>query len=129
MGTLDEDFDVTEAMVSAMRRKAASAGRFIGCPMWWWERALAAVDSKGQLVVAVYVWRRHVLCRKNTFGVPNGQLDSWGVTRQVKYRALAQLAEAGLIKIERNGREALTVTILARAPKRSKRRRAGKRKS
>jgi hypothetical protein len=91
--------------------------RLFGCPMWWLRRVLPVVVSKQQLVVAIYLWRRRTVCGDHkTFDVPNAELRSLGISRKVKYQALEWLASAGLIKIGRKGKEAVTVTILSKPP-------------
>jgi hypothetical protein len=102
--------------------KSVVAGHFIGCPIWWLLRVLAVVKSGQQLVVGIYLWRRRIQKgNRETFEVPNSELKSWGISRKVKYQALDWLAEAGLIKINRRGRAAVTVTILAKPPSTARR--------
>jgi hypothetical protein len=43
--------------------------------------------------------------------VTNGELESYGVNREMKRRAIHQYEKAGLITVERRGREAVTVTV------------------
>jgi hypothetical protein len=94
----------------------ATKDRFIGCPIWWLRRVRPAVTKRDQLVVAIYLWRRRVVCgNRETFDVPNGELKAWGISRKIKYRTLDLLAAAGLIKVARHSaKAALTVTILAK---------------
>jgi hypothetical protein len=92
--------------------------RFFGCPVWWLQRVLPVVKSPHQLVVAIYLWRRRVVCGNHkTFGVPNSELKSWGISRYAKYRTLKQLASAGIIKASFRGKEASGVTILVKQPR------------
>jgi len=85
----------------------------IGCPLWWFRAVYPVVCSKAELAVAIYLCRRRITSgKRKTFNVPNGELKSWGISRKVKYRTLDRLAAAGLIRLDRRGREALTVTIL-----------------
>jgi hypothetical protein len=88
---------------------------FIGCPIWWLQRVLPVVSSKNQLVVAIYLCRRQAVCgARRTFDVPNSELKSLGISRQTKYQTLVRLEAAGVIRIKRKGKGALTVTILSR---------------
>ena len=104
---------------SAEPTSTGEANRFIGCPISWLLRVLSAVKGKQELVVAIYLWRRHIICqRRKTFDVPNGELESWGIPRQTKYRALARLDAAGVLAVRRKGKDALTVTILPAKRKR-----------
>ena len=94
----------------------------IGCPIWWLQCVLPVVGSKNQLVVAIYLWRRRIVCGdRKTFDVPNGELKSLGISRQTKYQTLVLLEAAGVIRIKRSGKKALTVTILSKEPPRRKR--------
>jgi hypothetical protein len=113
---------------------------FVGCPVWWLQCVMPVVDSKEQLVVALYLWRRRVVCGNHkTFDVPNGELKTWGIGRGVKYRTLDLLATAGVIKInlptrrrdvrmsksKGRGKSATSITILVeRRPNISSNRRA-----
>jgi uncharacterized membrane protein len=47
-----------------------------------------------------------------TFKLPNGRLSARGVSRQAKYRALARLEAAGLIKVARAHGKTPVVTII-----------------
>jgi hypothetical protein len=90
---------------------------FIGCPVWWLQRVLPVVKGN-QIVVALYLWRRRIVCgNRKTFSVPNGELKSWGISRKTKYQALDRLTAAGMIRTNRKGKEALTVTILLKKPR------------
>lgn len=106
-----------------------SEGNFCGAPVWWWQRVASVVNTKEQLIVAIYLWRRRSVCgHRNTFDVPNGELQIfWGISRHIKYRTLDMLAAAGLIKInpprknKGKGKLPTSVTILAKEPKSGKR--------
>jgi hypothetical protein len=94
--------------------KRRRADNFVGCPVWWLKAVLPLVRTKSQFVVAIYLWRRRVVCgNRATFEVPNGELAAWGINRRIKYRTVAILEAAGVIKVGRRGKEALTVTILS----------------
>jgi hypothetical protein len=50
---------------------------------------------------------------KRTVALTNATLQDWGVSRRIKYRAIQQLAKAGLVRIENQGqRKSLQVTLL-----------------
>jgi hypothetical protein len=107
------------ADVPAPRRRRTADEHLIGCPIWWLQRVLPVVSSKNQLAVAIYLWRRRIVCGdRETFDVPNGELKSLGISRKIKYQTLALLEAADLIRIRRKGKRALTVTILPRKLKR-----------
>ena len=76
---------------------AAAAYRAMNCPkamVWAW--LMQQTRMKGNLTVAV----------------PNGALTKWGVSREIKRRALQQLEAAGLITIERPAKKTPVVTIV-----------------
>jgi hypothetical protein len=107
-----------ELMAAAPEQRRAPDEHFIGCPVWWLQRVLPVVESKNQLVVALYLWRRRIVCGNHeTFDVPNGELKRWGISRKVKYQALDRLAASGVIRINRKGKAALTVTIFPKKPR------------
>jgi hypothetical protein len=100
---------------TAKQHKIAFEQRLVGCPMWWLQRVLSAANSKGQLVVGIYLWRCFSLNKENrTFNLPNNELKALGVKRHTKYRALAVFTKAGLITVQKNGHESLVVTIIAK---------------
>jgi hypothetical protein len=125
-GRLDElrqQGDVAPAQPAAKpRRRSAGKSpedRLIGCPVWWLQLVLPVVATKEQLVVAIYLWRRRIVCAREPFDVPNGELRAWGVSRRSKYPTLGRMAAAGLIKVaQRSAKTAPQVTILAEKPRR-----------
>jgi hypothetical protein len=115
MSKVADDLDIEFALAGVKHRDDASfEERFIGCPVWCLLRALSLTKSAPELVVAQYVWRRHVVVGRRTFNMPNGELKALGVKRQIKYRMLIKLKEAGLITIRQEGCGAPTVTIRTR---------------
>ena len=46
------------------------------------------------------------------FALSNALLARYGVHRNTKYRALTELEAAGLIRLERRGKQALRITLL-----------------
>jgi hypothetical protein len=103
----------------AQYRQRAVKENLIGCPLWWLQCVLPIVKSKQQLVVAIYLWRRRIVCGNcKTFDIPNSELKTLGISRQIKYRTLERLAAAGPIQIDRRSiKAAPTVTILAEKPR------------
>jgi hypothetical protein len=92
--------------------------RHFGCPISWLLRVLPVVKSKKQLVVAIYVFRQHIVsgCYE-TFEMPNGGLKRLGISRWVKYRTLGMLAAAGVITMKQTGKGTFSVMILPEKPK------------
>jgi hypothetical protein len=60
--------------------------------------------TRGQapLAVAALIYRRTHVCKSQTVTLPSAELRELGIDRSKKHRALAQLANDGLIRIERN---------------------------
>ena len=101
---------------SRAANKEPPKDRHIGCPLAWFKRALAAVKSKDQLAVALYIYRRSVVCKSTTIPVSNkGLQDDLGIGRGAKHRALKCLAAAGMISYEVSTGNATLVTILGRS--------------
>jgi hypothetical protein len=94
--------------------RVADGDRMIGCPLWWFDLAFRAVRSKGELAVALYIYRWAVVSKRRTVKVTNRWLEVKGIQRYTKYRALARLAEAGIITAHQSGRAATEVTLLRR---------------
>ncbi len=62
----------------------------------------------------VWAWLVHKArtTDSNTITIPNGPLAKYGVSRQIKYLALQQLEQAGLITVERKPRKTPVVTLV-----------------
>jgi hypothetical protein len=83
-----------------MKHNAAKAGYLaLGCP---------------QALVWHYLHHRVWAADNRTVPVPNQALAEWGVSRWVKYRALQNLQDAGLIRVEWRKRKSPLVTLLTR---------------
>jgi hypothetical protein len=57
------------------------------------------------------LYRQCLLKRNRTVGLPNGELRKVGVSRHTKYRALAELEEAGALTIKPRGKHSIQVTL------------------
>jgi hypothetical protein len=79
--------------------------------MWWLRVVLPVIKSKGELVVAIYLFRLRHVTKSKTVDVPNRWLRDNGVSRLAKSRALARLERAALIAVERRGRAVPKVTF------------------
>ena len=82
-------------------RRRPNAGRHIGCPLWWFTWVYSVVRGKGELAVALYLYRLRVVQRSRTVKVSNVPLAKLGIDRYVKYRTLKRLATAGVITVRR----------------------------
>jgi hypothetical protein len=67
-----------------------------------------ACDPRLALPAPCQIWKT----RSTTFTLPNGWLEEWGVSREVKRRVLRDLEAAGLITVERPNRKSPKVTIV-----------------
>jgi hypothetical protein len=84
---------------------------FVGCPMAWLEQVLPHLRGGSQLVVALLLYRRWVLCgRRRTFDFSNGDLKRLGIKRPAKSKTLVKMEQAGLITIEYRRGHAVRVT-------------------
>jgi hypothetical protein len=84
--------------------------RFVRVPLWWAERAAGATRTQKAFV---WIWLLHLAwkTKSNTFLLPNGQLESRGVGRWTKTRALRELEVAGMIRVSWANRKSPTVTL------------------
>lgn len=88
--------------------------RHIGCPVWWLRLVFPIVRGKGELAAALYLFRLRAIRKSKTVSVPNGWLREHGIRRQAKYQMLNDLARARIIRVGRDGKNALRVTFLNR---------------
>jgi AAA+ ATPase superfamily predicted ATPase len=91
-------------------RVKSDSGRHIGCPLSWFKLVYPIVRGKGELAVALYLYRLRIILRSRTVKVSNERLFAeLGVDRFTKYRALKRLAVARIIFIKRRGKQTLEV--------------------
>jgi hypothetical protein len=64
--------------------------------------------------VWLWLWRLRSIRRSRTVKVSNSGLAELGIDRFTKYRSLKRLAEAGLISIRRENKNALEVVFRMR---------------
>jgi hypothetical protein len=84
---------------------------YVTCNLEWLRRVLPVLRSADRLAVALLLYRQCLLCRSRTVNFSNNEAHQLGVGRNTKYRALAELAEAGALTIQiRNGRS-MRVTL------------------
>ena len=77
----------------------------------WLLRVRLQVRSVDQLLVAMILYSRCLKRRSRTIDLPNGELRKLGISRQTKYRALAELEEAGAVKMEAPNGRSIRVTL------------------
>jgi hypothetical protein len=96
------------------------APSWVGCSLAWLQWAASRTGTVKQLVIALLVLRQCRLHRSRTVSLPNTELRRFGITRYAKYRALKQLEQARLIRIdEAPFGKAMAVTLLDHPPVRS----------
>jgi hypothetical protein len=124
----DRDLDQWDAEIEAEFQRVVAASkavgkakrgrRFMAAPWAFWVDVCRSIDgySAAPLVVAMLVSRRTIVCKARTVTLPGAELADLGIDRAQKFRALAKLQKAGLVRIERDrlGRSA-RVALLWRA--------------
>jgi hypothetical protein len=94
---------------------------YVRVTLAWLQRVLPLVESKEQLVVAEWLFRRRAVCKQEWFSVPSGELElELGISRATRYRTLIHLERGGVIAITRLGRQALLVKLLPLPPRQAK---------
>ena len=96
-------------------RERKRAQRHIGVPLAFLvdvrKRTKLAKDG-ATLIVAMLIYRRAHVCKSRTVTLPLAELTELGVNKDQKYRALAKLETAGLIRVERAVGRTSRVTLL-----------------
>jgi hypothetical protein len=111
--------DLADVDVLAPRRAPdgaeTEAERFIGCPRWWWDAVYPISRGKGELAVAIFLWRQRVVQGSRAVTVTNVCLmNEMGIGRHTKYRAIKNLEDAGLVTVRRLNKKAVEVTFCRR---------------
>jgi hypothetical protein len=102
-----------ETLPSRVTPRRRRAKNHIGCPVEWLKRVFPLMNSKEQLVIAIWLHRRRIVCGSDLFTVPNNALEmDLGLGRQAKYRTLRHLEKVKIIAIARNGKRSLRVKLL-----------------
>jgi hypothetical protein len=71
-------------------------------------RAMSQSKAMVATVLCYQAWK----AKGKPFRLANELLAKYGVHRQTKYRAIAELEAAGLIRVERRGKHAPMITLL-----------------
>jgi hypothetical protein len=100
-----------ETLKSDTHPKRNRTNSFAKLPLGW---AAAAAKATKTPRAMVWVLLQHVAWQTNsaTFPLSNSVLAKYGVTREVKRRALAALESSGLILVERRHGRAPVVTLI-----------------
>ncbi len=104
-----ETLDTGDVKPSKARRQETKL--FIKVPLRWAVAACEATNTPKALVgllLLLMSWR----ARSTSFACPNGLMKRCGISRQVKYRALAEFEAAGLITVQQQRGRAPIVTLI-----------------
>jgi hypothetical protein len=113
----DADIEADYQRVVAQTKAAGKAkrgGRHVGFPWaFMLDVCRATHRHPTAALVAILIYRRTIVCKARTVTLPGAELAELGIGRTTKYRALARLEKAGLVRVERGrpGRP-LQVTLL-----------------
>ena len=72
--------------------------RHVGVPWAYLSDVCRLTEGRAALVLAIYIYRRTIVCNNLTVTLPSEELAELGVYRQLKSKALAQLQRVGLIR-------------------------------
>ena len=102
-----------KASNNAKPRKTGSRnGRFAGAPFEFITDVSRLTKGRATLLVALAIYRRVKICKNRTVTLPSDELAEWGIIRQYKQEALANLQTVRLIEVANvNGRTA-RITLL-----------------
>ena len=84
---------------------------YVTVPLAWLARVRREARSADQLLVMLILYRQCLMQRSKTVSLPNTELRSLGISRQTKYRALAELEEAGALTEEPWNGRSVQVTL------------------
>jgi hypothetical protein len=101
----------TEAGVRVVRPQRPRKGHFVMLPLEWMYR-LDAARCVATSKVAHHLLHQSFKDRRQTIRLPSGVLGLKGVSRDQKWRALAELEVLGLISVERRPRKSPIITLL-----------------
>jgi hypothetical protein len=93
------------------RRRRRLDGAYSQVDLAWAARAARARRSPTAFMI-VYLQYAAWKAKSATFSLPNTDLKIFGISRKAKYRILRAFAADGLIRVDHNGRQAPTITLL-----------------
>jgi hypothetical protein len=99
-----------KAELEAAAPKRKKVQPFVKVPLVSASKAAAATNNR-KMMVWIWLLHRSWTYQSYTITVPNGVLLKYGVSREIKRRALAELEAAGLITIDRLARKSPIVTL------------------
>ena len=114
-GNGEDDLDFVGAKPARSAGGARTNGAFFGCPLSWIKKVAPLVHGKGELLVAIYLWRLRAVTRSKMIVLGNSRLlDELGIDRFTKSRTLRRLERAGLIRVRLKPGQAPRVAFLDR---------------
>jgi hypothetical protein len=92
-------------------RRTRKQQEFVKVPLQWAADAAEVTGTRGAMV---WILLLHMAWKTkcSTFPLSNVRLARYGVSREIKRRALEKLEASGLIKIERRWKQSPIVTLL-----------------
>jgi hypothetical protein len=112
---IEADFQDAVAQTGAAS-KAKRGRRHVGFPWAFYIDACRLTDGHNDLAVALYIYRRTKVCNSLTVTLPGSELAELGINRRRKHEALAKLAAAGLVRLEKATGQSTRVTLLWKEP-------------
>jgi len=95
------------------KRRGQQKEPHIGCPIAWLRWVWPLMRSPEQLVLALLLYRRCVLCNSATIDVPGRDVEKLGLSRHTKRHRLYRFEQLGILCVqERQTGRAMRVTIL-----------------
>ena len=90
--------------------------RLVGFPFAFLADVCRLTEGRATLVVAELIYRRTYVCNSRTVTLSGAELAEMEITRPQKYKALARLEAAGILRIEKGGAgRTVKVTLLWQA--------------
>jgi hypothetical protein len=79
-----------------------------------WLGCAAKLSGKAPLAVALAIWFQAGRRRAKRVTLTTAVIERFGIERKAKYKGLSALEQAGLVRVQREGRRNPVVTILDR---------------
>ena len=118
-GGLAASITEVEVETAALRSaRVRTSGRFLKGPIPLDNIAVASRLPGQALAVFLAIHHRVALTRNAVVTLPKRLLNEFGVTKDVKARALHALEKADLVRVERRSGRAPTITIISKGDKR-----------
>jgi hypothetical protein len=105
------DEQVRERLAIVPRKIRKQRQQFIKVP-WVWAERLAKAHYAATYRVALHVLHQHWKKHGEPFTLANGDVGWVGVSPRQKWRALGELEQLGLVRIERRPRKSPRITIV-----------------